>query len=112
MEILDLSRNYLQVIPEEIEKMRALRVFSIQHNSIQDLPLGLGSINTLRMLKLTGNPLNPKLKKLLENHEEIMSPSTPVLPSDENEKDKILTRKITEYLRTQATLKESGEDSR
>lgn len=92
--------------------MKALRVFAIQHNKIEDLPLGLGDISTLRMLKVMGNPLNPSLKNILEGTDDVLSPTTPALPNDENERDKILTRKVIEYLRTQATIRDSGEDSR
>ena len=91
--------------------MKALRVFSIGHNNIQDLPFCLGSISTLRMLKLSGNPLNPSLKRIVEGNQDVLSPSLG-LAKNENERDTILTRKVTEYLRTQAAAKDSGEDSR
>ena len=112
LEILDLSRNNVSEVPEEIDKMKALRVFAIQHNRIADLPLGLGEIGTLRMLKVTGNPLNPNLKSIVEGNEDVLSPTTPALPNDENERDKILTRKVIDHLRTQAAIRDSGEDSR
>lgn len=99
-------------MPEDIDKLKALRVFSIQHNNIEDLPSRLGNINTLRMLKLTGNPLNARLKRLIEDNESTLSPSTPALNYNENEKDTILTKKITEYLRAQGAVRDSGEDSR
>ena len=99
-------------MPEEIDKMKALRVFAIQHNRIANLPLGLGEIGTLRMLKITGNPLNPSLKSIVEGNEDILSPTTPALPNDENERDKILTRKVIDHLRIQAAIRDSGEDSR
>lgn len=112
LEILDLSRNNVNEVPEEIDKMKALRVFAIQHNKIESLPLGLGDISTLRMLKVTGNPLKPALKSIVEGSDDILSPTTPALPNDENERDKILTRKVIEHLRTQAAIRDSGEDSR
>ena len=99
-------------MPEEIDKMKALRVFAIQHNKIQDLPLGLGDISTLRMLKVSGNPLKMSLKNIVEGSDETLSPTTPALPNDENERDKILTRKVIEHLRTQAAIRDFGEDSR
>jgi hypothetical protein len=99
-------------VPKEIDKMKALRVFAIQHNRIEDLPLGLGDIGTLRMLKVTGNPLNPSIKSIVEGYEDALSPATPALPNDENERDKIVTRKVIEHLRSQAAIRDSGEDSR
>lgn len=99
LEILDLSKNDLTMIPNDIDKMKSLRVFAIHHNRIENLPLGLGNIGTLRMLKLAGNPLNSYLKQLTDGNEDLMSPSTPALPVDENEKDKILTQVVIRYLR-------------
>ena len=105
-----MSRNSLRSVPDEIDKMRALRVFAIQHNSIQDLPICLGNITTLRMLKLAGNPFNSRLSGLLGGHDETLSPTTPALPNDENEKDKILTRRVIEYLRSQAAARGHTEE--
>lgn len=111
MEILDLSRNKISEVPDEIEQMKALRVFSIQHNNIGDLPLCIGSINTLRMLKLTGNPLTPKLKRIVEGSDLSPSPS-PAFVDNEIEKDTMSTKKVLEYLRTLAAAKDSEGDSR
>lgn len=108
LEILDVSKNKIDHVPEQISKMKALRVFSVQNNRIQDLPLCLGSISTLRMLKVTGNPLNPKLKRIIEPSETALSPSVAFLRND-NDRDAYLTRKVTEHLRQEAA---AGEDSR
>lgn len=111
LEILDFSRNKISEIPDEIEQMKALRVFSIQHNSIGDLPFCLASINTLRMLKLTGNPLTPKLKRIVEGSDLSPGPS-PAFGDNEIEKDTMSTKKVLEYLRTLAAAKDSEGDSR
>ena len=84
--------------------MKALRVFSVQHNNIRDLPYCLGSINTLRMLKVMGNPLNPTLQRIVDGNEASPTPS-PVFMKDENERDTMLTKKLMEHMR------HSGEDS-
>lgn len=91
--------------------MKALRVFSVQHNNIRDLPFCLGSINTLRMLKLTGNPLSPRLKRVAEGSDRSPGPS-PALVDNDNEKDAMSTKKVLEYLRTLAAAKDSEGDSR
>lgn len=95
-------------MPPEIEKMKALRVFSIQYNNIVDLPLCLGGISALRMLKVAGNPLNPKLKRILEHGEKALSPPMSVVKND-NDRDTFLTKKVTEFLRHEAV---AGEESR
>ena len=90
--------------------MKALRVFSIQHNDIRDLPNCLGSISTLRMLKLTGNPWEPGIKRILGSGE--LSPSQSLAPEKEdNERDTFLTTPVKEYLRGRS-IKDSGEDAR
>ena len=91
--------------------MKALRVFSIQHNNVGDLPYCLASINTLRMLKLTGNPLTPRLKRIVEGSDVSPGPS-PAFGDNEIEKDTMSTRKVLEYLRTLAAAKDSEGDSR
>ena len=111
LEILDFSRNKISEVPDEIEQMKALRVFSIQHNNIGDLPFCLGSINTLRILKLTGNPLTPRLKRIVEGSDVSPGPS-PAFVDNEFEKDTMSTKKVLEYLRTLAAAKDSEGDSR
>lgn len=103
MEILDLSRNKITEVPDEIEHLKALRVFSIQNNNVRDLPFCLGSITTLKLLKVTGNPLNPTLQRILDDSDSsaTQSPNS----KDENERDTKLTIKLTEYMRN------SGDDS-
>ena len=91
--------------------MQALRVFAIQYNSIQDLPPGLGRIATLKLLKLIGNPLNAQLRTLVQSSDDSMSPPTPGIPNDDNMKDRVVTQKVTEFLRSQSAIKESGEES-
>ena len=94
-------------------QMKALRVFSVQHNNIGDLPFCLGSINTLRILKLTGNPLTPRLKRIVEGSDRSPGPSPAFVDNDNNiEKDAMSTKKVLEYLRTLAAAKDSEGDSR
>jgi Leucine-rich repeat (LRR) protein len=57
LEILDLSRNRIKVLPEEIGNLKALKVLAISRNRIQRLPLSLGDLPRLQLLKFDENPL-------------------------------------------------------
>ncbi|KAL9099627.1 MAG: hypothetical protein Q9163_004902 [Psora crenata] len=110
LEILDLGRNYLTNIPEEISNLKALRVFSIHHNQIEDLPQGLGNINTLRVLKLSANPFKPELRDVVIGCETLLSPLTPALPTDENEREMAITARVIDYLRQTQSLIDNYDD--
>lgn len=109
LEILDLSRNKLSRVPEEIENMKALRVLSLLNNNIGDLPPCLGLLDALRVLKIAGNPLVPTLLRILDGSDGSSSP--PLTALADNEKESLVTRKIKKYLKAEA-VKESGEESR
>ncbi len=89
-------------MPDEIGSLTALRVFSVQNNDLQDLPTTLLTISTLRMLKVTDNPFNRNLSRVIKGSEDVQ---------DHNERDTILTRKILNYMRNNVTPRDSGEDS-
>jgi Leucine rich repeat len=57
LEILDLSRNKLRALPDEIRQMTSLKVLAIQRNRIERLPTSLGEMNRLTVLKVDENPL-------------------------------------------------------
>ena len=57
LEILDLGRNRLRVLPPEIVKLASLKVFAVQKNRIEELPLCLADMASLQVLKLDGNPI-------------------------------------------------------
>jgi Leucine-rich repeat (LRR) protein len=57
LEILDLSRNKLRTVPDEIRNFSSLKVLSLERNRIERLPICLGDMTTLRVLKVGGNPL-------------------------------------------------------
>ncbi|OIW27281.1 hypothetical protein CONLIGDRAFT_645565 [Coniochaeta ligniaria NRRL 30616] len=57
LEILDLGRNKLRVLPPDIVKLSSLKVFSVQKNQISELPLCLADMVSLQVIKLDGNPL-------------------------------------------------------
>lgn len=108
LEILDLSINEIQIIPETIRSMRSLRVLSLTRNKIWDLPTCIKDLDTLRMLKLAGNPLRPELASIVEAKD-----TQP--PFDEsvtdNEKETFITSNLKHHLKMEAA-NESGEGSR
>jgi len=57
LEILDLSRNRIRSLPDDIRHMTSLKVLALQRNLIERLPTCLGEMATLRVLKVNENPL-------------------------------------------------------
>lgn len=107
---MDLSRNSLKKLPEEMMNMIALRVLSVMNNNLKELPFSLGFLDSLRVLKLTGNMLNAALNNIIDGKDESPKPLSAPLP--ENEKESKLTNRIKVYLRHEANSLESGGDSR
>ena len=66
LEILDLGRNLLQVLPPEIGKLSSLKVLSIPKNQITHLPLCLADMPSLSVVKFEGNPLKYPPPEILQ----------------------------------------------
>ncbi|CRJ80507.1 hypothetical protein BN1708_000280, partial [Verticillium longisporum] len=66
LEILDLSKNKLRVLPPEIVKLTSLKVFSVQRNRIEELPLALADMVSLQVLKFDGNPISFPPREVLQ----------------------------------------------
>jgi hypothetical protein len=66
LEILDLGRNKLRVLPPELVKLTSLKVLSVQKNRIEDLPLCLADMASLQVLKFEGNPIRFPPKEVLQ----------------------------------------------
>lgn len=65
LEILDLSKNDLTSIPEDIKRMTSLKFLAIARNKISRLPIALGSMPNLHRLKFEDNPIVfPSLEEL------------------------------------------------
>jgi hypothetical protein len=109
LEILDLSRNKLTRVPDEIKDMKTLRVLSLLNNNIAELPSCVGFLDTLRILKLAGNPLKGNLKRIVDGND---TSSPPPIALADNEKEAIVTRKVKKLLKSEAAANELGEESR
>jgi hypothetical protein len=96
LEILDLSRNKISQLPEEIKKLTSLRVLSVMQNRLDDLPLGVSDMNKLQILKVAGNPLRYPLRKLLETSETEIASSA----MTDNEKEVAVTAELKRFLKT------------
>lgn len=96
LEILDLSRNKISRIPDEVRKLTSLRVFSIMQNRLDDLPVGLADMNKLQILKVSGNFLKFPLRRVLENKESEVSSLT----TSTNEKEAMVTAELKRFLKT------------
>lgn len=66
LEILDLGRNRLRVLPPDIVKLSSLKVFAVQKNMISELPLCLADMASLQVLKLDGNPITSPPLELMQ----------------------------------------------
>lgn len=112
LEILDLSRNKISQLPEEIKKLSSLRVLSVMQNRLDDLPLGVSDMNKLQILKVAGNPLRNPLRELLETSETDIAPST----MTDNEKEVAVTAELKRFLKNKQLSttpeNEKGNDAR
>jgi len=111
LEILDLGRNKLRILPPELVKLTSLKVLSVQKNRIEELPLCLADMASLQVLKLDGNPLRFPPKEILQP--QAISP--PNGGFQESEIDDIaVTSQIKRFLRQKAisdrSETESGEE--
>ena len=97
-------------LPEEIHNMKSMRFLSVMHNNIEDLPLSLGFLESLRLLKLTGNPLKESLKQIADGNDS--APSPLVTSIGENERDTVCTIRIKQYLKAEVAALESSGESR
>ena len=105
-----MSRNDLTYVSSDVENLKVLRVLSLRHNNVKDLPICLAGIVTLRMLKLDGNPWKTEIEEAIRAAEATYSPTTPSRP-DDSARDRHITAVIVDYLRKkQLSIDEYGYD--
>lgn len=111
LEILDLSRNKISCLPEEINRLTSLRVLSVMQNRLEELPLGLSDMGKLQILKIAGNPLRYPLRRVLEASETDIAPSS----MTDNEKEVAVTAELKRFLKARQPVTpepESGSETR
>ena len=65
LRVLDLSNNKIANIPSELGFCFKLKYLYLFNNQINQLPWELGNLYNLQFLGIEGNPLDPKLLKIL-----------------------------------------------
>lgn len=66
LSVLDVSCNFIQVIPPEIGYLLRLKELSLENNSVRDIPIELGKLFRLKVLKLENNPVMTTRRGLLD----------------------------------------------
>lgn len=105
LEILDVSRNRIRIIPPQIANLTSLKVLAIAKNKIEELPICLGEINSLQVLKLDGNQLvfpPPEVCTIKDG-----APS----PANENERDSVIATQVKRFMRQQASKERQRMES-
>lgn len=95
LEILDLSRNKLTSIPEDVKSLTSLKFLAVARNRITRLPLALGEMHSLGKLKFDENPLEFPPSEVYKLSPERSS-------AHETERDKEICQKVKRFLRATA----------
>lgn len=106
LEILDLGRNKLRILPPELIKLTSLKVLSVQRNRIQELPLFLADMASLHILKLDGNDITFPPPEVFQVP--IASPPNEGVLRESEMAELAVTAQIKKYLR-QRTLNGRAE---
>lgn len=106
LEILDISKNSIDEIPEDIKKMTNLKFLAVARNQIKRLPYALGEMNLVK-LKFDENPIEFPPPEALKPSADRANPAI------ESEKDKDMCQQVKRYMKTAAMrerLKTSSDD--
>lgn len=109
LEILDLGRNKLRILPPQLAKLTSLKVLSIQKNRIEDLPLCLAEMGSLQVLKLDGNPIRFPPKEILQP--QASSPPNGGYLKESEMNDITVTAQIKKFLKQKAIQDRSETES-
>lgn len=99
LEILDISKNKIISVPEDIKNMSSLKFLAVARNRITRLPLALGEMNSLNKLKFDENPIEFPPPEALRPQEDRF------VTSIEYEQEKDICQQVKRFLR-QAALRE------
>lgn len=105
LEILDVSKNKIASIPEEIRNMTSLKFLAVAKNRITRLPLALGDMPSLSKLKFDENPVEfppPDAYRPLKER---------AGPAGESEKEKDVCLQVKRYLRQCSTREKLRTES-
>ena len=107
LEILDLSKNKIVGVPEDIKKMTSLKFLAVARNRITRLPFALGDMTSLSKLKFDENPIEfPPPDALKPSPERSIS-------ALEAEKEKDVCQRVKRFLKAAALrerLKPTSEE--
>jgi hypothetical protein len=109
LEILDLGRNKLRVLPPELSRLASLKVLSVQKNRIEDLPLCLADMTSLQVLKLDGNPVRFPPKEILQP--QASSPPNGGFLKESELNDVAVTAQIKKFLKQKLISDRSETES-
>jgi Leucine-rich repeat (LRR) protein len=65
IESLNLSKNKIKTVPDEIDQYQELCVLDLSDNALEALPVNLGKLPKLSRLNISGNPINKMLPEEL-----------------------------------------------
>ena len=100
LEILDLGRNQLRVLPPDIAKLTSLKVLSVPKNQIRELPMCLADMSSLQVLKFEGNPISFPPKDAIQTT--AASPPNDSLSRDTEVTEVAVTSHIKKFLKNYA----------
>lgn len=98
LEILDISKNAIDGIPEDIKHMTNLKFLAVARNQIKRLPYALGEMNLVK-LKFDENPIEFPPPDALKPSADRANQSV------ESEKDKDMCQQVKRYMKA-ATMRE------
>lgn len=93
LEILDVGKNRITTIPEDINRLASLKCLAMSRNRITRLPLSIGEMTCLNKLKFDENPLEfppPEVYSLEQNS---------LITASEVQKESVVCAEVKKYLR-------------